>query len=792
MINSYNFYNKITSFTRITPISSTIIDHLYFNNKTLNLTSTILINDISDHFPILGFLKVRTKHQENNIVYRRNLSKPNLQKLVHKSEVFFKDLDNFFIQNHEKDVDFKMEYLTNNLKSTLDIITPMQRINNKNAKLKLKPWISKEIAKSIKYKNKLYKYLVKTRFKNIDKFLKYKAYRNKLSKTIEHSKQNYFKDLISKSYKDSKKTWQAINKIIGHQQNKTNLPSQLLYNGNNYTNSFQIANLLNKHFATIGHTNSDKIEFDKISRQINYNNPNTIYFQEPSLCEIGNIIISLKNSKSCGHDNIPTIFIKQINNNLTRAITKLFTESLTTSIYPNCLKIAKVISLHKGGSKDIPNNYRPISILPIINKIFEKIIYNRLISFFNKQNIIQDTQFGFRKGHSTELAVAKFYEDTLINLDNNFTTCAIILDLSKAFDSVNREILLFKLYKYGIRGNIHNLIRSYLKNRTQYIQYNNNNSELTNVNVGVPQGSILSPLLFLILINDLKNCSNFNVINFADDTMLYFKFNKLDNIETLLNKELDKINTWMKQNHLKLNISKTKFMLFSPKCKIFETLKINLKIGEEQIEQVRKTKYLGLILDDKLNWKDHLSHLANKLSRSLGIMFKLRHFVKKETLILTLHSIFITHARYGILCWGRADKSIIKPIETLFDRAIRCINFYNGRHGKTTQLYYQDNILKLKDIYNLELSKFMFKHYKNLLPESFNSYFSLTKTIHSHNTRNIENKLFIPRINKKSGHKSISYLGAQHWNNIPNSLKQNKTINAFSKQYKNYLINQYN
>ena len=293
------------------------------------------------------------------------------------------------------------------------------------------------------------------------------------------------------------------------------------------------------------------------------------------------------------------------------------------------------------------------------------------------------------------------------------------------------------------------------------------------------------------MINDLKNCSKFKVINFADDTLLYFRYNKFENVNTILNNELEKINKWMSQNHLKLNISKTKFMIFASRLKTSPPIKITLKIGTQEIEQVSHYKYLGLIIDDKLNWKKHITFLATKLSRSLGMLFKIRHFIVKKTILLLIQGIFITHIRYGILCYGRADKTILKPIDILYNRAIRCINFYRKGNGQTTKLYYNDKLLKLNEIFELELAKFMHKYNNNSLPKSFNNYFVPSDNIHSHNTRNKKSKLFIPRANKKLGQKSISFLGRKCWNKIPNTIKDIKYSNTFTKQLKNHLLETY-
>ena len=269
---------------------------------------------------------------------------------------------------------------------------------------------------------------------------------------------------------------------------------------------------------------------------------------------------------------------------MTPILTYLFNICINQGIYPDSLKIGKVVAIFKSGNKTLPGNHRPITILPAINKVFEKLIYNRLSNFLTKNKIINNNQFGFRQGHNTELATTKFYEDTLNHLNNGEACCAILLDLSKAFDSVDRQILLYKLSKYGIRGTPLKLLQSYLTNRFQYIKNNNIKSKLWPSKVGVPQGGVISTLLFLILINDIKNCTKMEIINFADDTLAYYNFSNTDNIQNWINKEFNNIKIWMENNHLKLNLTKTNFIIFSPKCNKFKNFSnLNLSINDNVI-----------------------------------------------------------------------------------------------------------------------------------------------------------------------------------------------------------------
>ena len=381
------------------------------------------------------------------------------------------------------------------------------------------------------------------------------------------------------------------------------LPEKLLYNNKLLQDPQLIANSLNKHFAEIGKSNNHTIDFNYITKNLKNSQINSFVFYPATTVEISLIINNLKNKTSEGPDEIPGCIIKKLNNIISPLLTYLINKIINTGKYPLCLKTGKVLPLFKAGDHVDPGNYRPITILPAINKVIEKLIFNRLTEFFEKNKIIKSNQFGFRSGYSTELAVCKFYEDVLSNLNNNQDTCAILLDLSKAFDSVNRNILLHKLYNYGIRGPTYKLLESYLSNRNQFIHVNSTKSNIWPTDTGVPQGSVLSPLLFLILINDLPNCTNMEVLNFADDTLLYLTLPKnTNNIESLINSELIKVNTWMEANQLKLNASKTNYLIFSHRNKINNTLdNLQLNINNTPIKRTKSCKYLGITIDDKLN-----------------------------------------------------------------------------------------------------------------------------------------------------------------------------------------------
>ena len=347
------------------------------------------------------------------------------------------------------------------------------------------------------------------------------------------------------------------------------------------------------------------------------------------------------------------------------------------------------------------------------------------------------------------------------------------MDLSKAFDCVNRSILLHKLNKYGVRGIPHNLIKSYLENRKQYLETNNIKSQSCPTNVGVPQGSVLSPLLFLIYINDLSNSTDMEMINFADDTLLYYPIKETKNIESWLNMQLQNVNDWMKTNKLKLNLTKTNYMLFSPKSPKFKKLKQFKFHGNSAtlINEKFYCKYLGLIIDKDLNWKEHILNIRNKLAKIVGILYRVRNYLNKKSLTLILNSLFISKLKYGILCYARASQTALQPIKTLFNQALRCINFLKRTDKSNKKLYLDEARLTLDQMFELEVAKFCFKFNKNQLPILFNNFYTKIANIHSHKTRNFQNRLYRHNQSKKTGLLTLAHIGSKLWDKIPTKIK---------------------
>ena len=457
------------------------------------------------------------------------------------------------------------------------------------------------------------------------------------------------------------------------------------------------------------------------------------------------------------------------------------------------LKIAKVTPIHKKASKFNYLNYRPMSLLSVISKIFEKLIYSRTYSFLIDNDLIYKKQFGFRTHHSTNHALISITERIRELVDSGQYVCGIFVDLEKAFDTVNHDILCEKLNYYGLRGNVNKLFKSYLSNRSQYVSIEGFDSEIKNVNCGVPQGSCLGPLLFLIYINDFRlSLDKCESGHFADDTFILYSNNDLKTIETVVNHELNLVSKWLRLNKLSLNSDKTELIFFHSKQHTLNYDEISIKLNGKKLTPVDYVKYLGVYLDKFLSWNFHILQLSKKLSRANGILSKLRHNAPIETCLQVYYSIFYSHLSYSCNIWGLTSEENIKKIEVLPRKCLRIMTF-SDFNSHTNPLFYNLRLLKVRDIIKSQQLKLVFEFCNNLLPIELENTFKFVSNVHNYNTISASNNLlYIPRIFTSTyGRKSIKFRCPILWNytvkngiSIDNNAKNNVAIDSILNVYR--------
>ena len=410
--------------------------------------------------------------------------------------------------------------------------------------LKLKPWINNEILAKIYERDKLLqKYCnLKDSIRKQNVYAQYKLLRNSITKMKRQSKIDYYKKYFEVNKSKSKSIWKGIRSIVNINSNSRRDIKLLNEDGKFITDSKKIANTFNKYFVNIGP------EIDKGIPKSDHNyrdylssiKVNITFFMSPTKPEeVFDIITSLDINKSTGPNSIPVYVLKVFNNFFSDKLSKIINISFLTGVFPDLCKIAKVIPIFKKDNQLLCGNYRPISLLPVFSKIFEKIIFTRMYSFLEKNKLIYDHQFGFRAKHSTNHAIISLTELIKSYKDSGNIVAGVFIDLQKAFDTVNHQILCDKLKYYGFRGKSNDLISSFLSGRKQFVSIDGHNSSNLDITCGVPQGSTLGPLLFLIYINDLRFClKHATSSHFADDTCLLYASKKSKTLETNLNYDL--------------------------------------------------------------------------------------------------------------------------------------------------------------------------------------------------------------------------------------------------------------
>jgi hypothetical protein len=799
-ILSNGFIPKITFPTRITNHSSTLIDNIFvkLSNNFSSTTSGILLTNISDHFPCFTCLDYLTpgKHSDKFIKIW-----PRSEQAYHnfKTEIAHSCIIDNFDKNPLADPNYNYEILHSGIQLAYEKHIPAKIVKFNKHRHKLSKWITGGLLSSIRFRDKLYKRM-KDNFNNPDLYVTLRSnlssYNSILKKLIREAKKSYYESCFRKFKDDISKTWDTIKAIINRTRKFKEFPQSFLINGTYISDTTTIANEFNSYFVSIGPKLATNIESPaNLSFRDYLQTPfhGSFHFEKVNVDLISKIIDNLKAKSSSGVDNLSNRMLKFIKDDIIIPLTLIINQAIDTGVFPNRLKVAKVIPLFKKNEDYLLENYRPISVLPSMSKVLERVIHIQLTNHFSSNNLFYCNQYGFRNSHSTELASLEFVNRIINCMDKNEIPLAVYLDLSKAFDTIDHQILLSKLQYYGIRDSSYKLIQNYLYNRKQYTSLDNVDSSLLSIQTGVPQGSILGPLFFIIYINDLPSASKvFHPIIYADDTTLSTVLRAFDrsglDIDTSINAELNNVSNWLKVNKLSLNSSKTKAMLFHTVRK--NVTFPNISINGTPIEFVESFDYLGIIIDKNLSWKAHISKISVKLSKTIGIMCKMKNILSKDILLTLYHSLFLPYLNYGLLCW----QSKVKDIFKLQKKAIRILacEKYNAH---TDPLFKRFRLLKLSDIVSLQELKFCYKLENDILPTYFlSNLYTRNSSIHQHSTRSA-NFFRIPRVKHEYAKQSIQYIIPVAYNTCVAPIREKiytHSLFGFAKYVKQYFISNYN
>lgn len=773
VLSSFSIRALFSSVTRPSVFGGSCIDNILTNIENQNLLAEAVSSCLSDHEAqmVSVVLQQSKSSGKGNLVSFRNFSEKNIS--------FFNDLllsvnwDDVFTS---EDIDKQFSVFLYKLSSSFNVAFPLitKSSSNKHSK---PTWLTEEVVWTRERLKDLY--IIQRDFPSDHHRSLYKDSKKKYQKLISSLKSSHAADRLKNSKNVSKTVWQIVSDNTGKDHASQKHIQELLDGGVIANDPQQIAGIFNKAFTSPSlnqfNTGIGKHCFSNSSKVTDC--PKSFFIAPADSLEMYKTISSLKPSSSSDIFEMSPSVIRQVALPLCVPLTQLFNNSVLQGKVPSDMKLSKVIPIFKKGSRSSPQQYRPISILPTISKVFERLIHVRLTDFLLKNSVLSDTQFGFVPSKCTTDAISQFSKHVFSQLNNHNYVSGIFCDLSRAFDTVNHLTLLNKLEHYGIRGSPLEWFRSYLCSRYQRVQVTNSlgtaHSEFLEVSRGVPQGSILGPLLFVLYMNDLYSCvPEARVIQYADDTSLVVHAKSPISLGIQLNSVFKKINSWFVSNGLYLNVEKTSILHFRT-----QNGKINFGVSLDEVDIIEANSvcFLGVHMDVRFSWKQHIDNLCSKLNCILFSLRCLKNVLDSDTLKIVYHGYFSSVMSYGVMSWGTASTFHVQRVFKLQKRAIRLMFGLGGRES-CREVFLRERILTLPSVFIYSVSIFTFKHIQDFSTPS-----------HLYPTRN-KNNLVLPQHQTNMFRKSIDYLGPVIYNRLPDYIKASPSLQSIKNRLKDFLI----
>ena len=760
---SNNLTQLIDTPTRKTPSSQTLLDHVYVTNADHIVETSVPIFGLSDHFPVCATWSkrgIKIPHcRHKTISYRC------YKYFDERNFLYDLCMANF---NHVYQFTDPDQALDEWYKIFLSVFNKHAPLRTKRVKFRSKqPWHTNDIDTATNIRDNL---LLQS-----GKNEEFRKQRNKVTSMKREAQKKYFSELIA-SKSDTKSIWRAVNQLSGKKTASTASKSELSVED------------MNSHFShvaekiiDIDHTDSNELLLLK-EFCASKNVKNDFSFTFMAVHDVCRELSSLKQSKSRGLDELDSNILRISAPIVAEHLTYIYNLCIEKCIYPQAFKDAKVLPLFKSGDPNNCSNYRPISLLSILSKPLEKHLKQMIQIHFDSHQLLHPNQSGFRKKHSCHTALTNLIEQWHMNINNNLFTGSLFVDFAKAFDTIDHGLLLRKLVLYRLSSTSVKLISSFLSNRRQLVYQECKTSSLSYIKYGVPQGSVLGPILFTNYINGLPLSISCPSELFADDTTLHNKDKSAESVINNLQEDVNNLVTWTEHNHMALHPKKSKCMLITTRQKR-QNIKSdlpNIKVRENIIELVDSHTILGLRIDHNLSWMSHASVLTRKLSKKLFQLKRIKHFLDIPTRKLFFHAYMQPDFDYVSTAWDHASKNCLRHLESIYKRAIKLILL---KSSSLSILDYKSiDILPFHPRCQFNKGVFMYKIVNGLSPPYLSKRFPVS---------HVRNKalIYLPLPRTDLFMSSLTYSGAKLWNELPNAIKTKCTLSSFKRSFHSFLMN---
>jgi len=759
--------------TRITEHTSSVLDVIISNRSDLITYSDVIPCQIADHELLTMTIDIKRPKRQPIIKTSRDLTNYDPQSLCQNISASQSTLLEILTTD---DVNRQVNILSNVLKNSIDATAPLK---TKIVRRPPAPWINEDIKRAIHDRNNTHKFL-KTNRTDIALHSEYKQKKRNVKTLIHSAKTMYFQNKFNDCKHDTKETWKTIKTLVPNKKHHTDTS----------LDSISSIEHLNDYFANIG-----RLTYEQTAASLAPQNTTRTRFStnafRPQPIGVETTVLTIKHlreTNAVGVDNIAFRFIKESLPAIAFYLTVIINTSIVTGTYPSLWKHGIITPIFKSGDAEQLNNYRPITLLPVISKVLEKIVANQLSTFLESNHLISETQHGFRSKLSTETALLKITNNIYDNIDKNQINLLTLCDLSKAFDSVSHDILLNKMKNHGIDNY---WFRSYLSTRTQSVKIRNNMSTKKAVSFGVPQGSILGPILFTIFINDLSTiANNCLLVQYADDSQ-FLHAAPVSNLNELIRNTqhtLTEAKMYFDKNGLKLNPDKTQCIFIGSRQNIAKIpLNTTIEFEGYQIKPSTSVKNLGVHIDRYMTFETHIDNIHKKVIGTLIYLTHIKNKIPTETRIIVVQSLALSIINYCSNIWGSTNKTQIQKAQKLQNFAARVAIGNVNKHDHITPHLKKMKWLKVQQKCQFDTCILIHKFIKGDYPH----WLMPLQTIGNKTgiqTRQI-NSLHVKRSYTETGSRQMQIRGPEIWNNIPQNIRNTSNLLTFKKKLKEHLLN---